>query len=411
MPEVANHIEPMQTDVAVVGGGLVGMAMALSLAQRKISSVLLEAQPSPEESPEQFDDRTLVINPASQVFWQDLGLWSAIEPHTTSIDHVHVSNQGQFGVVHFDKDELDVTQLGHVVAAKTLASTLFKAVKQQTLITYLQPAKLLDFEQGKNQIQLTVEQNGQNQANSTQQVIAQLMVGADGVQSSIRKQLNLLTEVKSYQRSAIVCNITTAQRHQHRAFERLTTYGPMALLPFSNGSNKNRFGFVWSLPAEQAEQLLKAGEESFLQQAQQQFGYRAGEFQKLGRRSSYPIYQIKVPVQYAHRVVLMGNAAHAVSPVSAQGLNLAVRGIARLSEQLQKSKGLGIDLGSDSVLKEYQLASNEDQQRTLNYTDDLMTWFKIDEPIVNAFRSMGLVAINANINLKKKLYNTAGGLR
>ncbi|VAW47629.1 2-octaprenyl-6-methoxyphenol hydroxylase [hydrothermal vent metagenome] len=408
MPEESKILD---TEVAIVGGGLVGMAMAISLAQRDIASVLLEAQSPTETDEEQFDDRTLVINPASQLFWQDLGLWSEIESHTTTIEHVHVSNQGKFGVVKFDKDELKVPQLGHVVAAKTLANTLLKAVKQQTLISYLQPAKLLEFEATESRVKLTVEF-----ADSSRVIAAQLMVGADGVQSPIRTRLNLPTAVKSYQRSAIVCNVTTSQRHQHRAFERLTTDGPMALLPFGNGSGQNRFGFdrfgfVWSLPTAQAEQLLKVDEESFLQQAQQLFGYRAGEFQQLGRRSSYPIYQIKVPVQHAHRVVLMGNAAHAVSPVSAQGLNLAVRGIGRLSEQLHQAKVIGQNLGSDSVLKAYQLASDEDQQRTLNYTDDLMTWFKIDEPFINVMRSLGLVAINASLNLKKTLFNTAGGLR
>ena len=396
----------INTEVAIVGGGLVGMALALSLAQQNIASVLIEAQDNTTDDEAQFDDRTLVINPASQRFWDDLGLWSAIEASTTQINHVHVSNKGQFGVVKFDKDELEVPQLGHVIAAKKLANELHQTVKQQPLITWLQPAKLLGFEQHENQVQMTVEQAGQSQS-----VNAQLMVGADGVQSPIRKQLKLSTAVKSYQRTAVVCNITTSQKHQHRAFERLTQHGPMALLPFSNGTGNNRFGFVWSMPTTDAEHLLHADEASFIQQAQQQFGYRAGEFLHLGRRSSYPIYQIKVPIQHSHRVVLMGNAAHAVSPVSAQGLNLAVRGISRLSVQLQLAKQQKLDLGEESVLNTYQLASKEDQQRTLNYTDDLMTWFQIDEPFINTMRSLGLVAINANLNLKKMLFNTAGGLR
>jgi 2-octaprenyl-6-methoxyphenol hydroxylase len=391
----------VDTDVAIVGGGLVGMALALSLAQHKITSVLIEAQAIPANESDQFDDRTLVVNPASQQFWQKLNVWPEVQSHVTAIETVHVSNQGRFGVVQFDKNELGVPQLGHVVAAKTLAKKLLKAVKQQPLISYFQPAELNTFEQTGQRICLTVAHGDSNTT-----VNAQLMVGADGVKSSIRKQLNLPTEVKSYQRSAIVCNITTSEQHMNRAFERLTTNGPMALLPF-----KNRFGFVWSLPTDEAERLLKVEDGSFIEQAQQQFGYRAGEFQQLGRRSSYPIYQIKVPVQHAQRVVLMGNAAHAVSPVSAQGLNLAVRGIDRLSEQLHQAKTKGGDLGHNSVLHAYQQASDEDQQRTMNYTDDLMTWFKIDEPFINAVRSLGLVAINANLNLKKTLFNTAGGLR
>jgi len=396
----------LKTEVAIVGGGMVGMALALSLAKHDISSLIFEAKPTSAETDEQFDDRTLVVNPASQLFWQDLGLWSEIEPNTTNIDRVHVSNQGHFGVVQFDKDELGVSELGHVVAAKTLAKVLLNAVEQHPLIQFLQPARLVEFKQAETHMCLSIKH-----ADSIQQVTAQLMVGADGVQSSIRSELKLETVVKSYQRSAIVCNITTSQKHQNRAFERLTTDGPMALLPFSHASGEGRFGMVWSMLTTRVEELLTAESQIFIDQAQQQFGFRAGEFKRLGRRSSYPIYQIKVPIQYARRIVLMGNAAHAVSPVSAQGLNLAVRGIGRLSDQLKLAKQQGLDLGEDCVLKVYQQNSNEDQQRTLNYTDDLMTWFKIDEPVINVCRSVGLVAVNASLKLKRALYNTAGGLR
>ena len=309
-------------------------------------------------------------------------------------------------MVQFDKDALNVPQLGHVLAAKTLAKILSDAVKQQKNIFFLQPAQLINFDRTEHHIKLSIQYG-----KTEHEISAQLMVGADGVQSPIRTKLKLATEVKSYQRSAIVCNITTSQKHQYRAFERLTSNGPMALLPFTNGSGQSRFGFVWSMPTAEAEELLATDDQFFIAQAQQQFGYRVGEFQLIGRRSSYPIYQIKVPVQHAHRSILMGNAAHAVSPVSAQGLNLAVRGIARLSEQLHLAKQQVQDLGQDSVLTAYQQASEQDQQRTLDYTDDLMTWFKIDEPLVNTCRSIGLVAINANLSLKKMLFNTAGGLR
>ena len=391
----------MSADVAIVGGGLVGMALALSLAKNSIPSVLLEAGEIATDLQASFDDRTLVINPASHQFWCDLGVWSKIEPLVTTIDHVHVSNQGQFGAVNFDKKELQVPQLGHVVSAQSLAHVLLKQVSSEPLIQYLQPATLTVFDQGQDHIQLTAI-NNQN----TLMIDAKLMVAADGVTSNIRKQLQLDTEVKSYQRTAIVCNLQSSQNHQNRAFERLTQEGPMALLPFHN-----RFGFVWSMKSDKAERLMAVDDVSFMQQAQKRFGHRAGEFKKIGRRSCYPLYQIKVPLQYADRVLLMGNAAHAVSPVSAQGLNLAVRGIKRLSDILNKNKQQGVDLGTKDVLEQYQKKSAMDQQRTLNYTDDLMTWFKIDTPLVNAMRSFGLVAVDASLSLKRTLFETAGGLR
>lgn len=396
MPEVE-----INTEVAIVGGGMVGMALALALSQYDIESILIEANDKDDLGAESFDDRTLVINPASMQFWQSLGLWPDIAKHTTEINHVHVSNQGQFGVVHFDKDELQVPQLGHVIAAKKLANILHQAVKHNDLIKHHQPAKLESFQQHESHVTMAVAA-----AEQSLQVDANLMVAADGVQSAVRTDLKLATEIKSYQRQAIICNITTDERHHNRAFERLTTEGPMALLPF-----KDRFGFVWSVREDKAASLLAADDQEFLALAQQHFGFRAGAMLKVGRRSTYPLFQIKVPTQYSQRIVLMGNAAHAVSPVSAQGLNLAVRGIGRLSQLLAEQKIKGNDLGSTQVLRKYQDLSQTDQDRTMNYTDDLMSWFKIDEPTVNAIRSLGLVAINGNLALKKMLYQTAGGLR
>ncbi|MGJ8663680.1 MAG: FAD-dependent monooxygenase [Marinicella sp.] len=398
MPETTNN-----TEIAIVGGGLVGMALALSLAQNNISSVLIESMPlaSSDSDKESFDDRTLVVNPASQQFCDDLGLWSEMAQQVTAIDHVHVSNQGRFGVVQFDKNELNVPQLAHVIAAKTLAKILHEKVRVHPLVQCLQPAKLLAFKQHDSTINLSIETEYGDVS-----IAASLMVAADGVKSGIRSQLNLATEVKSYKNTAVICNIRTDQAHRNRSFERLTRKGPMALLPF-----KDRFGFVWSMETAEAEAILSVDEQQFLALAQAQFGYRAGRFEQMGRRSSYPLYQVKVPTQHAARVVLMGNAAHAVSPVSAQGLNLAIRGIGRLSPLLSQAKLKGKDLGANDVLQAYQEASIDDQQRTLNFTDDLMTWFKIDEPLVNAVRSIGLVAINSSLALKKGLFNTAGGLR
>ncbi len=401
---MAEQIPNQQADVAIVGGGRVGMALALSLATHGMASVMLESQalakPSAKD-PSNIDERTLVINPASQVFWQNLGVWSAIEPHTTAIKYVHVSNQGQFGVVRFDHEELQVPQLGHVVAAQKLADILQQQIQQTPLVTAIQPAKLTAFKTNENGVELAYESLGQKH-----HIQSSLMVGADGVQSGIRKQLQLATEVKSYEKTAIICGLKTDQRHHNRAFERLTQNGPMALLPHAD-----RFGLVWSMPTADSASSLALDDEAFMTAAQQQFGYRAGEFLQVGRRSSYPLYQIKVPKQHSQRVLLMGNAAHAVSPVSAQGLNLAVRGIRRLVNILSKQHQQGLDLGSDAVLSAYQAASDEDQHRTLKYTDDLMTWFKIDEPLVNLGRSLGLLTIDANPSLKRWLYQTAGGLR
>ncbi|WP_154223124.1 FAD-dependent oxidoreductase [Marinicella rhabdoformis] len=391
-------------DFAIVGGGMVGMGCALAMAQAGLSVLLLEAQAEDAfaVSAASFDDRTLVVNPASMSFWRDLGIWQKLEDQVVPIEYVHVSNQGHFGVVNFSASSFGLSELGAVVGAKDLAQVLWQAVNAHESITTKTSAQLNNFETNQNGVQLSVQHN--NQALTFN---AAVMVAADGARSAVREQLSLTSEVKSYKRTALVCNVLFDKRHQGCAFERLTQSGPLALLPFHQG----RCGLVWSVESDQAQQLLELDEQDFISALQQQLSFRMGRLTQLGRRSSYPIYQVKVPNQIAQSVVLMGNAAHAVSPVSAQGLNLAVRGIRRLVNIMGEAHLKGQCLSDMKLLMRYQSDSEEDQKATLNYTDDLMTWFQINSPLVNGMRSVGLLTADAVPAIKNYLFERAGGLK
>ncbi len=388
-------------EVVIVGGGLVGMATALKLAQNGVSSILLETQlPDLSMHHSSFDSRTLVVNPASQQFWQELGVWQMVTTSTTVINQVHVSNQGRLGRVLFDKTELEVPALGHVIEAHVLGAVLWEQVKNNSLVQVLAPATMKSFEVTDSAVTVAIEYLG-----SISQVSASLMVAADGARSTIRTELDLPFATKSYEKSAIICNVSTEKPHNNRAYERLTQTGPVALLPFHD-----RYGLVWSNTHEQADELMNLTGPEFMALAQQEIGSRQGRITRVGVRHRYPLYKIKVSKQYQSRVVLMGNAAHTVSPVSAQGLNLAIRGVKRLCALLQQQHVKGGDLGDESLLATYQLDSQKDQDQIMSYTDDLMTWFKIDEPLINGLRSMGLVVIDSQISLKKRLFRLAGGL-
>ncbi len=389
-------------DVIIVGGGMVGMAAALSLSQLNLSIVLLESRVVQGDSHPSYDDRTLVVNQASVCFWKNLGIWQRIEQNITPINKVHVSNKGHFGSVNFDKDELNVAALAYIVEAKILGFALKLTCEENELIKIIAPASFKQMQYKKDSVEVTYSV-GEN----IHTISSKLMLAADGIQSGIRKQLELETRIKSYQRTAIICNITPEYKHNNCAFERLTDKGPTALLPFVS----NRCGFVWSMENTQAQAILDLSDEDFLHKAQQQFGYRLGKFIKAGKRSSYPLYLVTVPQQVKNRVILIGNAAHGMSPVSAQGLNLAVRDVARLFDVIKEITHKSQDIGAEETLNAYQNAINTDQQQTMRYTDDLMSWFKIDEPIVAALRSIGLFTLNQSKYLKQELFHRASGYR
>jgi 2-octaprenyl-6-methoxyphenol hydroxylase len=273
---------------------------------------------------------------------------------------------------------------------------------KNSAITTIAPAEFIQMKHKNDCVDVQYKQK--DTINNTS---AKLILAADGIQSGIRKQLDLETIIKSYQRTAIICNITPEFKHNNCAYERLSKNGPTAILPFVN----NRCGFVWTVAEEKASDILAMPDNDFLLQAQQQFGYRLGKFVKAGKRSSYPLYLVTVPKQVKNRVILIGNAAHGMSPVSAQGLNLAIRDVASLVDILEKALKNNNDIGSPKVLLDYQNTVEKDQKQTIKYTDDLMSWFKIDQPIVNLSRSIGLVALDQMSQLKSDLYTRASGYR
>ena len=391
-----------QPDVVIVGGGMVGMAAAIALSQLKLSVVLLEFQQSQADSHPSYDDRTLVVNRASICFWKKLGIWPHLKQDITEIHKVHVSNKGHFGHVVFSKEEFKIDSLASIVEAKVLGMALKNKIQSLANIELICPAQVTGFTSCSNYVEIDYSVGEQKL-----QLRTSLMLAADGVQSKIRQKLQLATEVKSYKRTAIICNITTEYKHNNCAYERLTSTGPTALLPFV----QNRCGFVWSVKSEAVDEIINLSDAAFLKQAQEQFGYRLGKFLKAGKRSTYPLYWIKVPQQCKDRIILMGNAAHAMSPVSAQGLNLAVRDIAHLYDVIKQNLDKNQDIGDNTVLNHYQQSVNEDQEQTMAYTDDLMRWFEIDNPIVNSLRSLALFAMNTTPLAKETLFHKASGYR
>jgi 2-octaprenyl-6-methoxyphenol hydroxylase len=389
-------------DVIIVGGGMVGMAAAIVMSKLNLKTCLLENTETENNQHPSYDDRTLVVNRASQCFWKNIGIWDSLKEQLIPIDKVHVSNKGHFGTVVFEKDDLKVSALAHIIEAKVLGMALKNKIETLDTIKVICPAQMQSFNSFDQALEVKYKIKGESHT-----ISSQLMLAADGVQSTIRSQLNLETKVKSYQRTAIICNITPEYKHNNCAYERLTKTGPTAMLPFVN----NRCGFVWSVEEHSADGILELSDADFIKAAQKQFGYRLGSFMKVGRRSSYPLYLIEVPEQVKSRVILLGNAAHAMSPVSAQGLNLAVRDVAALNDVISQCLTNNDDLGSDKCLNLYQSSINKDQKQTMRYTDDLMGWFKIDESMVNTFRSAGLIAMDQLTPVKSELFTRASGYR
>jgi 2-octaprenyl-6-methoxyphenol hydroxylase len=246
--------------------------------------------------------------------------------------------------------------------------------------------------------------NLETQASSS--LTACLAVIADGGRSPILKSLGFSSESKTYPQSALLSIVKTNLAHQHRAYERFDSNGPLALLPM----NDQHFAVVWTLSPEELETVSKMSDKQYLAHLQTTFGTRAGLFNAPTPRKSYPLSKSSLKTPYSNRVLALGNAAHTVHPVAGQGFNLGLRDIATLAELLMQASTADSDIGSTAFLKNYADLRAEDTRRVAQFTDGLLSIFNHSSPLIKLGRNIGLTAIENLPFVKRALLKRTMGL-
>ena len=388
-------------DVIIVGGGMVGASLAITLAETGSRIAIIEAVAPGEDQQPSYDDRGLALSLSSQRILQALGLWDQVAATANPVRNVHISDQNHFGFVRLHAKSINLFALGYVVLARELGQVLLNRVRQIKNIEVLCPARVNTVEILEDQA--VVEVQGKR---GSKLLAGKLLVAADGSQSQICEKLGINRAVKDYGQVAIVTNITTGKSCVDTAYERFTTHGPTALLPLS----KQRCVVVFTVKKEDAEAFMDLTDYEFLQQLQSDFGYRHGVLQKPGTRKSYPVKLIAAREQVRHRVVVLGNAAHTIHPNGAQGFNLCLRDIAGLAEVLVPALRTGADPGQEQLLNRYLDLREGDQLKIIRFTDGLVSMFYNDLPHRVIFRNLGMLFIDLCPILKKAFTRHAMGM-
>jgi 2-octaprenyl-6-methoxyphenol hydroxylase len=376
-----------ETDVLIVGGGLTGATLMLALQQLGIRSLLVDAQGFEDKIRPDFDARSLALSPASQRILSMLGLWDRLQARATAIEFIHVSDQYHFGATRFRGKPH--APLGYVVEMQYINAALQQLLNPEHSLA---PATVCALDQATQTLTVTMEKEEVH-------IKAQLIVAADGAHSAIRRFCVLSERIKQYEQQAIVTNIGLANAHQGRAYERFTTHGPLALLPMQ----ENRMSLVWAMPPKEAQQLMSVPDTDFLSQLHQAFGYRLGRFTKVGKRFSFPLYQVLMKQQVKDKIVFIGNAAHTLHPVAGQGFNLGLRDVATLAQCIAR-QGL-----TPEMLQNYVNLRSQDQKIITCLTDGLINVFTARLPGLGLVRGVGLIALDNIAALKNLLARYAGG--
>ncbi len=378
-----------QFDVVIIGGGLAGASCALSVAKTNpaLNIAVVEANQVTGDYHPSFDDRSIALAQQSVEYLQSLNLFEQNAPYTAAIKKVSVSDRGHFGKAHINCDEFAKPSLGYVVEVNPFGRALHLRLTQSN-ITLLCPDSVTAIEQTLHSNTLTLQ--------SGEQLNAALLVIADGAQSPTRNLLGLGFNTQPYEQGAIIANVEVAGGHNNHAFERFTQNGPMALLPMSN----NRYSLVWCMRQDQIEQHMALNEQDFISALQSAFGYRGGQFTKVGMRTSYPLVYGQVESLTAHRTVVIGNAAHAIHPIAGQGFNLGLRDVQVLSNLIANSQH---DLGSYAFTREYSKKRSDDIKTVMSLTDALVRLFSNSSRVLALGRSIGLFSMDLFPALKAPL--------
>jgi 2-octaprenyl-6-methoxyphenol hydroxylase len=357
-------------DVAIIGGGLVGASLACALAPLGLRVALLEAVSFRAAEQPSYDDRTLALSASSCRILEGLGIWPALESSATAIREVHVRELDRPGRVVLRPEELGLDRFGHVVEARVFGAAVLELLPGLESLDFLCPAAVESLSVGEDAATVGFVSDG-----SRRRIRASLVVGAED--------------------------------HRGRAFECFTPTGPFAVMPHVNG----RCGLIWCVPAGKTQSMMEMPESDFLRLAEQRFGRRLGSFVKMGRRSSYPLRLVRALEDYRTRAVILGNAAHAIHPIGAQGFNLGLRDVAVLAELLSDAMKQGADFGSDALLARYSEWRRVDQDGTVAYSDGLARVYSNPTGLAAAARTTGLLAHALVPALRRQLAVRAMGYR
>ncbi|BDH44679.1 2-octaprenylphenol hydroxylase [Salmonella enterica subsp. enterica serovar Choleraesuis] len=388
-------------DVAIVGGGMVGLAVACGLQGSGLRVAVLEQRlPEPVAADAPPSLRVSAINAASERLLTHLGVWSEIISRRACSYHgMEVWEQDSFGRITFDDRSVGATHLGHIIENDLIHQALWDKAQGLSDITCIAPASIKQVAFGENDAFITLEDGNL--------LSARLVIGADGAHSWLRREANIPVTFWDYRHHALVATIRTAEPHGGVARQVFHGDGILAFLPLSS---PNLCSIVWSLPPEKAEQMRDIEPEAFNQALAVAFDMRLGLCQVESDRQCFPLTGRYARQFAAHRLALVGDAAHTIHPLAGQGVNLGFMDAAELIAEIRRLHREGKDIGQHLYLRRYERRRKHSAALMLASMQGFRELFSGTHPARKLFRDVGLKLADTLPGLKTPLIRQALGI-
>ncbi|GAA6173168.1 FAD-dependent monooxygenase [Colwellia sp. KU-HH00111] len=396
-------------DCVVIGGGMVGAASALTLAQLGLTVGLVEqSEPKSYNDEQPFDLRVSAISLASQYLLEQINAWSQIvQWRACPYKRLGVWEQA-YAYVEFNADDIKQKHLGHIVENRLLQLSLWQQIKLQSNIETFCPERLLSLSQNEDKATLVLEQST---------LTAKLVVAADGANSIVRQFANIGITAWDYPQSAMLVNIKTQLPQQDITWQQYLPSGPLAFLPLAKahtvankeGKNIEQAGYgslVWYHKRDEIKRLSALSNQQLQQAILAVFPKRLGEIEVLAK-AAFPLTRCHANTYHNNRVLLLGDAAHTINPMAGQGVNLGFKDVKALQVIIASAIAQGECWHDQSVLKRYEAMRRNDNLLMQSTMDALYHAFSHPSPLVKTLRNASLFAVNKLPILSTTIRNKA----
>jgi 2-octaprenyl-3-methyl-6-methoxy-1,4-benzoquinol hydroxylase/2-octaprenylphenol hydroxylase len=386
-------------DIAIVGAGMVGAALALALARAGFDVTVVESRaPALWRAEDELDLRVVALAPSSIALLKRLDVWNAIaSARASAYRRMHVWDALAPGELAFDAADDGENALGYIVENRLIQHVLWQALRNDARIELRCPAQVAATEVGTDRRTLVLDDGAT--------LSARLAVAADGADSALRGLVGIATTDRDYAQRAIVAHVATQRPHEFTAWQRFLPGATIAFLPLADG----RSSIVWSVPDAQAERLLALDDAAFRAELGAAFDFRLGRITASTARAAFPL-RLRLAERYlAPRFALIGDAAHAVHPLAGQGVNLGLRDVEELGAALAGARDAKRDFAAESTLRQFERRRRSDNALSAHAFDAIQRVFGSEAMPVAAVRGAGLSLVDKIGPLKQMFARHAAG--
>ena len=389
-------------DLVILGGGLVGMTLALAAARAGITSHVVERADPAALTAEGVDGRASAISTASWNLFTNIGLAEALAPLGCPIDAIAVTDGMKPGRIDF-RPTAEEGSLGRMFANRDIRLALFAAARNEPAIAWHTGVEPVARDRHEHGVTVTLD-NGEVLSGS-------LLVGAEGRRSPTRDEEGITQVAWDYQHRAIVAGLTHARPHDNVAWEIFYPAGPFALLPLlDDAEGRHRSALVWTVPERDAKGVLALSDKAFVGEVARRMDGLFGAIELAAPRMSYPLSYQNSTRLTGPRLALVGDAAHGMHPIAGQGLNLGLRDVGALVEVLGDGMRLGLEPGDAQLLARYERWRSLDIFTVMTVMDGIVRLFGIPGKLPSAARRLGMGAVQRMPALKRLFMNEARGV-